>query len=244
MINVVIHSTLRHLTDSPNYKVDITNARDVAPYLCNTQRKFNEYQSKIKTGQVDESFSLVDGDFNVISTEDFDFKQLKPGETVYVVPYISGGGGKRGFLLLIAVAIVAPYAIGLAGGASASAGFGAVYKAGLTSLGTGASSMFGAGGLGGSGLGASFARSIIGNLALSLVTSLFAAKPKPQEQVDSSTRGSDMFGSLQNTTQGGTPIALVYGQTRVAGQFISGYLDTLQHGKEDVVKVSEQFKDA
>jgi len=142
------------------------------------------------------------------------------------------------------VAIVAPYAIGLAGGASASAGFGAVYKAGLTSLGTGASSMFGAGGLGGSGLGASFARSIIGNLAMSLVTSLFTSKPKPQEQVDSSTRGSDMFGSLQNTTQGGTPIALVYGQTRVAGQFISGYLDTLQHGKEDVVKVSEQFKDA
>ena len=61
---------------------------------------------------------------------------------------------------------------------------------------------------------------------MSLVTSLFTSKPKPQEQVDSSTRGSDMFGSLQNTTQGGTPIALVYGQTRVAGQFISGYLDT------------------
>ena len=243
MINLVIHSTLRHLTDSPNYKVDITNARDIAPYLCNTQKKFNEYSSKIKTGQVEESYSFVDSDFKVISTEDFEFKQLKPGDTIYVVPYISGGGGKRGFLLLIAVAVVAPFAVGLASGASMSAGFGSVYSAGLTKMGAGFSSMF-SGSLGGSGLGASFARSIIGNLALSLVTSLFAAKPKPQEQVDSSTRGSDMFGSLQNTTQGGTPIALVYGQTRVAGQFISGYLDTTQHGKEDVIKVSEQFKDA
>ena len=76
LINLVIHSTLRHLTDSPNYKVDITNARDIAPYLCNTQRKFNEYHSKIRTGQVDESYSLVDENFNVISTEDFEFKQI------------------------------------------------------------------------------------------------------------------------------------------------------------------------
>ena len=84
MINLVIHSTLRHLTDSPNYKVDITNARDIAPYLCNTQKKFNEYNSKIKTGQVEESYSFVDSDFKVISTEDFEFKQLKPGDTILV----------------------------------------------------------------------------------------------------------------------------------------------------------------
>ena len=209
-------------------------------HSCNTQRKFNEYDSKIRTSQVDESYSLVDGDFNVISNEDFEFKQLKPGDTVYVVPYISGGGGKRGFLLLIAVAVVV---LCCRLSKSMSVGFGSVYSAGLTKMGAGFSSMF-SGSLGGSGLGASFARSIIGNLAMSLVTSLFTSKPKPQEQVDSSTRGSDMFGSLQNTTQGGTPIALVYGQTRVAGQFISGYLDTTQHGKEDVINVSEQFKDA
>jgi len=96
-------------------------------------------------------------------------------------------------------------------------------------------------GLSGAGLGASFARSIIGNLAMSLLSSVFTKKPKASEQVDSSTRGSDMFGSLQNTTQSGTPIALVYGQSRVAGQFISGYLNTVSHGKETVVRVGDQF---
>ena len=61
------------------------------------------------------------------------------------------------------------------------------------------------------------------------------------EQVDSSTRGSDMFGSLQNTTESGTPIALVYGESRVAGQFVSGYLNTTSHGKSDVIRVGDQF---
>ena len=50
-----------------------------------------------------------------------------------------------------------------------------------------------------------------------------------------------MFGSLQNTTTSGSPIPLVYGQSRVAGQFISGYLNTVKHGRNDVVNVSEQF---
>ena len=86
----------------------------------------------------------------------------------------------------------------------------------------------------------SFAKNILGNLALSVVSSLFTKKPKPME-TDNSTRENGMFGSLTNTSESGTPIPLVYGHFRVAGQFLSGYIESEQHGKNDVVDVGEQF---
>ena len=76
----------------------------------------------------------------------------------------------------------------------------------------------------------SFMRSIVGNLALSAVSSLFSKKPNPQ-QVETSTRVNGMFGSLTNTSTSGTPVALHYGQVRVAGQFLSGYINSEVHGK-------------
>jgi|TARA_R110001592_G_scaffold54396_7_gene166461 predicted phage tail protein len=217
--------------------VKIHTHEEVISFLNNSFKEFDVYTSKIKQGKVDEGLSLVDENFKTLNPNDFTLKKVKDDEVIYVAPCITGGGGKRGFFLMLAIAVVAPYAIGLAAGAGG--GFAATYGAGMTSIGTAFSGMTTA--LGGSGLGASFARSIIGNLALSLISSIFTKKPKAQEQVDSSTRGSDMFGSLQNTTQGGTPVALVYGQTRVAGQFISGYLSTQSHGRSDTIRVGDQF---
>ena len=85
-----------------------------------------------------------------------------------------------------------------------------------------------------------FAKSILGNMALALVASIFTKKPKPME-TDTSTRENGMFGSLTNTTQSGTPIPLVYGHFRVAGQFLSGYIESEQHGKNDIVNVGDKF---
>lgn len=242
MATIKIHSTLRkHTGGLSSLKVQINSYDEVSTYLENSFADFNNYSSKIKNNEVDEAIALVDENFKVVNPNDFTLKKIKENDIVYVVPLIVGGGGKRGFLLLLAVAVIAPFAIGLAAGAGTAAGAtaGSIYSAGVSSISTGLSSMFS--GLSGAGLGASFARSIIGNLAMSLLSSVFTKKPKASEQVDSSTRGSDMFGSLQNTTQSGTPIALVYGQSRVAGQFISGYLNTVSHGKETVVRVGDQF---
>ena len=77
-------------------------------------------------------------------------------------------------------------------------------------------------------------------MALALVASIFTKKPKPME-TDTSTRENGMFGSLTNTTQSGTPIPLVYGHFRVAGQFLSGYIESEQHGKNDIVNVGDKF---
>ena len=85
-----------------------------------------------------------------------------------------------------------------------------------------------------------FARSIFSNVAMGLVTSLFTKKKKNTE-VDSSTRQAGAFGSLTNTTENGTPIPLIYGLHRVAGQMLSGYIESEDHGKNDTIRVGDKF---
>ena len=46
---------------------------------------------------------------------------------------------------------------------------------------------------------------------------------------------------IVNTINSGTPIPLIYGLHRVAGQLISGYLDTVDHGKDDTITVQSRF---
>jgi predicted phage tail protein len=71
------------------------------------------------------------------------------------------------------------------------------------------------------------------NIGLALVSALFAPKAKQAE----STRENDAFGSLVNSTNSGTPVALHYGLVRVAGQLISGYISTVKHAKNEQVNV-------
>jgi len=243
LAKIKIHSTLRHLFDKREYNVDIHCYEHVASYLENIHPRFGEYASGIKAGEIDENYSYLDENLNVLTKESMALKKLKADSVVYVVPCISGGGGKRGFLMFAIMIGIGFATGGLSFGvtASASGGMGGLAAAeGGAVLGAGGGGFF-------SSMSASlaampsFAKSIIGNLAMSLLGSIFTKKPKAQDQVDSSTRGSDMFGSLQNSTQSGTPIPLVYGQMRVAGQFISGYLNTTEHGQDTIVNVSEQF---
>ena len=238
MAKIKFHSTLRHLVDRPEYDVDIHCYEHIASYLDNIHPRFGEYASKIKSGEIDENYSYLDKNLNVITQETMTLKKLKADSIVHVVPCISGGGGKRGFLMFAIFVGIAFATGGLSLGATPTV-VGSAVEGGAV-LGASGGGFF-------SSMSASiaampsFAKSIIGNLAMSLLGSIFTKKPKAQDQVDSSTRGSDMFGSLQNSTQSGTPIPLVYGQMRVAGQFISGYPNTTEHGQDTIVNVSEQF---
>jgi predicted phage tail protein len=54
-------------------------------------------------------------------------------------------------------------------------------------------------------------------------------------------RENGAFESLTNSTSSGTPIPLHYGMPRVSGQFLSGYVDSTQHGKNDLIKVRDKF---
>ena len=227
-----IHSAYHKFFDKTEYVADFNNYHDILFYLQSMHGKFNTYIKQL-TGDVDESFAFLDSKLNMVSIDSYHMKHIKEGDTVYLAPLIVGGGGKRGsFLLLIAAAFAAPAIIGaLSAGTSAT----------MTAVGQGTTSFFG-------GVNTAFAklpalaRSFIGNLAISLVTSLFVKKPKKME-TDQSTRQNGMFGNLTNTMESGTPIPLQYGLVRVAGQMLSGYIDSDQHGKTDVVKVEEKFGD-
>ena len=227
-----IHSAYHKFFDKTEYVADFNNYHDILFYLQSMHGKFNTYIKQL-TGNADESFAFLDSKLNMVSIDSYHMKHIKEGDTVYLAPLIVGGGGKRGsFLLLIAAAFAAPAIIGaLSAGTSATVG----------AMGQGATSFFG-------GVNTAFAklpalaRSFIGNLALSLVTSLFVKKPKKME-TDQSTRQNGMFGNLTNTMESGTPIPLQYGLVRVAGQMLSGYIDSDQHGKTDVVNVEEKFGD-
>ncbi len=52
---------------------------------------------------------------------------------------------------------------------------------------------------------------------------------------------NNIFQGLQNTTQSNTPVPIVYGRTRVGGQFVSGEILSIQHGRNETMKVSSLF---
>ena len=193
MIKLKIHSTLQHLTDASDFNLAVTNPREVLSFLTNSHPKFSKYLSHIKTNNTDESISFVDSDYKLISTDAFELKRFKENETLHVVPLVSGGGGKRGFLIL---AVFAAVVVATGGLAAFGGGAGAVAAQGTTT----ATSSFSLSSIGKffSGM-PSIARSLLTNVGLSILSSVFTKKPKPQDQVDSSSRGSAMFGSLQNT---------------------------------------------
>ena len=62
----------------------------------------------------------------------------------------------------------------------------------------------------------------------------------PEDTTDSQVRRDNkIFNGLQNTINSNTPVALIYGRTRVGGQFVSGEVRTYEHGRNQTIKVSD-----
>ena len=89
------------------------------------------------------------------------------------------------------------------------------------------------------------AETVIG-MGISMLTSgiigALTATDLPDETTDSQVRRDNkIFNGLQNTINSNTPIALIYGRTRVGGQFVSGEVRTYEHGRNETIKVSDVF---
>jgi predicted phage tail protein len=86
------------------------------------------------------------------------------------------------------------------------------------------------------------ARTVLGigiNMILGSLFSQGLKKPeKPDAPVEQERRNNDMFEGLQNTTDTDKMVQLNYGQVRVAGQLVSGYIETISHGQNDNISVS------
>ena len=78
------------------------------------------------------------------------------------------------------------------------------------------------------------------------VMSMVMKTPTPAfegaQPTDSEARiENKIFQGLQNTTQSNIPVPIIYGRTRVGGQFVSGEILSIQHGRNEFIKVSSLF---
>ena len=259
LITLKPHSTFSKFFKEKDYKIEITSYYDIEFYLASVHPRFSKYMSQIKQGFSVESFCYITQDLKLIKRDELNLKKPKEGMIVYIAPVVSGSGGRRGAMFAIAAFAVvgvatggfsllpaagaAPGTLGTAGAAT-MAGEGGGVLAGTLGGGGGIGNFFGGVANAFAGM-PSFVQSILGNLALSLITSLFTSRPKGRSvevAKDSGTRSeNNIFGSLQNTTEPGTPIALNYGFMRVGGQFLSGYILSQQHAQNDAPSIAKIF---
>ena len=123
-----------------------------------------------------------------------------------------------------------------------------VAGAGLTSMGTvGAVGAFfySRNAIGGIGIGSMLMKMGI-SMIISGVMGMIMKPPKlavdGAQTVDSESRSDNkIFQGLQNTINSNTPVPIIYGRTRIGGQFMSGEIRTIEHGRNEFIKVSALF---
>ena len=216
------HSSLHKYVSAPKLKVVLNSCDEVINFLKGTQPKLAKYINKVSLGKTQENLLLCNSEGKIISREEYILKKPAEDEVLHIIPCVYGGGGKFGKIILGVALIAASFVL------PAAPLFGAQAAGALASV-----SM------------SSIALSVGVSLTLGGLSQLFTTSPKMSKMENKfdgeARRENDMFGSLQNTTDSGTPIPLIYGNFRIAGQLISGYLDVNEHGKNDTVKVSTSF---
>lgn len=240
LTKIKIHSAFTHLFSECDLVADLKTYDDIPRYLGSMHPRFARFVKRIYNDQTQDGYLILNKNLQAITEQELFVKRIKEKEQFYIVPAIYGGGGKSMKTLVTLAAIAATGYIGFTALTAATA-------ATTTGAAVGSAAVGAAGATGGTaaaaaGLG-SFGTTLAVNAGLALVTSLFTQKPESLTSRDQQVRQNNMFGSLQNTIDSGTSIPLLYGQHRVAGQFISGYIDSIDHGKNDDITVLEQFED-
>ena len=246
--------TMKSFFDDDEYIIDASSSIDVILYIQAMHPRLGLFMKQAQAFETFEDFCFLDGEGRQVDNKTLAFHKFKDNDTVYVAPMISGGGGRTGTIVIAAALIAVAIAAGQ---------IHAMYlmNASLGGLGTGVGTVSAASlGINTGGIMASLAASsiapfmgIVSSVAMSVGISLAMSALQqqvvaaPQAQRTASTRDSgtrsqnDMFGSLSNTSKADSPVALNYGNMRVAGQFLSGYILSQQHAKNDAPTVASIF---
>lgn len=240
LINLKIHSAYNNFFEETIYSFDATVVHDIIDYLRGVHPKFSKYIKQVISGESSEPFCLLDSNLKPITADMVDIKRFKEGDTIHLVPAIAGGGGKsiKKAIYVVFAAVAIYQTIGYLAAASAGAPMAAPgVEAALAPEAIAAQQTAAAATtltpLQMAGL----------QIGLSAVSMLLTKSPaaRSSKQTESTSRDNDMFGSLRNSSTSGTPVPLIYGRHRVAGQFLSGYITTIGHGGGDSVNVGSQF---
>lgn len=214
LIKIKPHSSLQKYFRGADLKADINYYADIVDYINSIHPDFLTYIKQQSQNEFQETFTFLDKNLREITKDEMFMRKAHEDDIVYIVPSIVGGGGKRGIVALLAIAALM-IAFPLVAGMASMAGTGLATASATVLWGTGATAMT---------LG-TFVGTIGLNLALMGVTMLLAPKTNTSSE---SSRDNNAFGGLTNTTASGTPIPLNYGLVRVAGQLISGYVETAE----------------
>jgi len=221
--NVILkfHPTIQKYTNGlSEHTVKINDLVDLRNSLEHLFPQLGIHIKRIRSGlNSRENIALVNPNKRVLDRDDYLIGKLRKSDThFHVVPLFLGGGGEGGTQqILLGAALIG---IGFMSGGAAIPLIGMTYKAMFIKLGI--------------------------SMVLSGVMGMLMKTPKPSvigsQTTDSEARiENKIFQGLQNTTQSNIPVPIIYGRTRVGGQFVSGEILSIQHGRNEFIKVSSLF---
>jgi len=218
LVTLKFHPNIQKYTNGvAQHTVEVKDLVDVRNALETLFPTLGFHMRRIRSGANKiENIALVGKNRRILQRDDYNLNYLKKDDTELSVVPLFIGGGKAG-KIIIGAALIAV----------------AIYSGGTAIP-----------------FMTPFLSSIAMNIGTTLVLSgvmgmlMKPSKPDFQGQQTSDTearRDNKIFSGLTNTITSNTPIPMVYGRTRVAGQFISGEIRSLQHGRNETVRVSDSF---
>lgn len=231
-IKIHFHKIFQPFTKVNEITIDVDDFMGLSLALQNlfpNLKRHIGFNNSSQTNAHFDGISFITREKTIVTDREL-YKNCMPEKhsEIWVVPCLMGGGGgsTSSIIMGLAFAAIAVFALPALAPAFgiATSGFGGLAASGTI--------------LGG------LAKSLLGfgiNLILSGIMQIFQPRPKPNEPTtDANTRrNNDPFDGLANTLSAGQPIPLTYGLNRLAGQFASGYIKTINHGRDDVIKVSD-----
>jgi len=220
--NVILkfHPTIQKYTNGlSEHTVKINDLVDLRNSLEYLFPQLGVHIKRIRCGlNSRENIALVNTKKRVLDRDDYLIGTLRKSDThFHVVPLFLGGGGEGGTQqLLLGAALI---------------GIGFMMPGSTIILGMSIKAMVMKMGV---------------SMVISGVMGMIMKTPKPSvtgaQTTDSEARiENKIFQGLQNTTQSNIPVPIIYGRTRVGGQFVSGEILSIQHGRNEFIKVSALF---
>ena len=220
LLTLHFHPLLQPMTGVKSHTFAVDSLSDIKDALAVLFPKIRKYIRQISAGTLRENLSLVTLQGKILTREDYYINKIDNKELT-LVPIIAGSG--RGLGIILGIILIAA-AVFLGGAPLALGGTGAGFVGSTTALG----GLVSAGGLLKMGIG----------LVLSGLMQMLMKPPEMKGPSDTAQRrNNDMFDALDNTTDPSTSIPLIYGMPRVAGQMLSGHVETISHGESDTIYV-------
>ena len=218
-VTLKFHPTIQQYTNGvKEHTVKINDLMDLRNSLEHLFPQLGIHIKRIRCGlNSRENIALVNKNKKVLDRDDYLIGKLRKTDTYFhIVPLFLGGGGKGTNQLLLGAALI---------------GISFIIPASYVVLGMTIKSMVLKMGI---------------SMVLSGVMGMVMKTPTPAVQgsqtTDSEARiDNKIFQGLQNTTQSNTPVPIIYGRTRVGGQFVSGEILSIQHVRNESITVSSLF---